>query len=756
MHLGVFVLGTGNHSAGWRWEGAAASNNDLAVIQEIARIAERGKFDLLFISDGLDYGARGSSVVYLPLRADELISVLSAAHDAARPRRHRIDELYANRTTSPASSPRSTTSARAAPPGTSSPARRPKAALNFSRDRSHGPRIALRSAPRNSSMSSRGCGIAGRTARSSPTRRPAVYIDDSKIRPLDHKGRFFQVKGPMNMARCPQGHPVIIQAGGSPSGLELAARTADVVFSVVQELDSAKKAYADLKGRMAKYGRAPDATRRTARRHADHRPSEAEAQDKLELQSWLTPTNAADAGDQPDRLRCLRLPARRAGTAAAAPSEGGRTFTACSTRWRGGENMTLRDLYNLTAAARGHWVICGTRRIADTLEEWFVEGAADGYNILPAYFPGAFADFVDLVVPELQRRGLFRRDYEGTTLRDHFGLRRLTRGFPFRPRARRSARLENKAARRSLSISLFFHARHHDGSARADLRLRTGRRRVIQADLVRSRHRGRQRHANPVRRDRYSVMPQIRGGVLRAGRNHDEPVHRAVAQRAGIGIDRHEIAGAHRDLHRHDHSFLRRRLGSAVLTGRAGASCAMTATPGFVGSGFRTVRVTCAGLSRARPENVSRMLRAAGPRRTMNSVGRMNRIIGTVSIAGSRAAFSSARVMRASRNSAARMRSDWASGVPNLAVCSSVFTTPRIDGHVGAGVQILERHPALGQIGQLGGGDAEFLAQLGPGQFQLARHAHQRSVEAEPRFGADHQQVERIRQAQLHLVRAFL
>ena len=87
------------------------------------------------------------------------------------------------------------------------------------------------------------------------------------------------------------------------------------------------------------------------------------------------------------------------------------------------ENMTLRDLYNLTAAARGHWVLCGTpMTIADTLEEWFVEGAADGYNVLPAYFPGAFDEFVDLVVPELQRRGLFRRDYEGKTLRDHFGL----------------------------------------------------------------------------------------------------------------------------------------------------------------------------------------------------------------------------------------------------------------------------------------------------------------------------------------------
>jgi alkanesulfonate monooxygenase SsuD/methylene tetrahydromethanopterin reductase-like flavin-dependent oxidoreductase (luciferase family) len=107
------------------------------------------------------------------------------------------------------------------------------------------------------------------------------------------------------------------------------------------------------------------------------------------------------------------------------PSEGGRTFHRVLYDMARRQNMTLRDLYNLTAAARGHWVICGTPTgIADTLEEWFVAGAADGYNILPAYFPGAFADFVDLVVPELQHRGLFRRDYAGQTLRDHLGLPR--------------------------------------------------------------------------------------------------------------------------------------------------------------------------------------------------------------------------------------------------------------------------------------------------------------------------------------------
>jgi alkanesulfonate monooxygenase SsuD/methylene tetrahydromethanopterin reductase-like flavin-dependent oxidoreductase (luciferase family) len=193
----------------------------------------------------------------------------------------------------------------------------------------------------------------------------------------------------------------------------------------VQELDSAKKAYADLKGRMSKYGRSPEQLSVLPGVMPIIGASEAEAKEKLNrLQSWLTPTNA------------LTLVTGRIGYDVSGypldgpvppppPSEGGRTFHRVLYDMARRQNMTLRDLYNLTAAARGHWVICGTSTgIADTLEEWFVEGAADGYNILPAYFPGAFADFVDLVVPELQRRDLLRRDYEGPTLRDHLGLPR--------------------------------------------------------------------------------------------------------------------------------------------------------------------------------------------------------------------------------------------------------------------------------------------------------------------------------------------
>jgi N-acetyl-S-(2-succino)cysteine monooxygenase len=424
MHLGVFVLGTGNHSAGWRYESAATSNNELAVIEEIARIAERGKFDLLFVSDGLvmDPGDHPSFLCRF-----EPTSLISAI--AMRTRHIGLGATVSTSFSEPYNVARTFASidhlsqGRAAWNVVTSSAQ--KAALNFSRERhmEHELRYEVANEFVDVVRGLWDCWEDGAIVADKATGR---FIDATKVRPLDHKGRFFQVKGPINMARCPQGHPVVIQAGGSPSGLELAARTADVVFSVVQDLDRAKAAYADLKGRLAKYGRAPEEVAILPGMMPIIGRSEDEAKEKLSLlQSWLTPTNA------------LTLVASRIGydvtghpldapVPAPPEGEGSRAFSRVLFEKARRENMTLRDLYNLTAAARGHWVLCGTpKTIADTLEEWFVEGAADGYNVLPPYFPGAFDDFVDLVVPELQRRGLFRQEYEGRTLRDHFGLKRI-------------------------------------------------------------------------------------------------------------------------------------------------------------------------------------------------------------------------------------------------------------------------------------------------------------------------------------------
>ena len=424
MHLGVFVLGTGNHSAGWRYEGAAVSNLDLSVTREIARTAERGKFDLLFISDGLVMDPGDHPSFLCRFEPTTLISVLSATT--------RHIGLGATVSTSfgePYHVARTFASIDHISNGraawnvvTSSAA---KAAMNFSRERhmDHDLRYEVANEFVDVVNGLWDCWDDGAILADKTT---GGYIDPERVRPLNHRGRFFQIKGPMDIARCPQGRPVIIQAGGSPSGLELAARTADVVFSVVQELESAKTAYADLKGRLAKYGRAPEALAVLPGVMPIIGETDAAAKEKLSLlQSWLTPSNAAILVSSRIGYDVSGYPLD--GPVPAPPPDGNsRTFSRVLFETARREKMSLRDLYNLTAAARGHWVVCGTpQRIADPLEQWFVEGAADGFNILPPYFPGAFADFVDLVVPELQRRGLFRREYGGTTLRDHLGLTRF-------------------------------------------------------------------------------------------------------------------------------------------------------------------------------------------------------------------------------------------------------------------------------------------------------------------------------------------
>ncbi|HEY1936232.1 MAG TPA: LLM class flavin-dependent oxidoreductase [Acetobacteraceae bacterium] len=424
MHLGVFVLGTGNHMAGWRYEGAFTSHMELPVMQEIARIAERGKFDLLFISDAMAMDPTDHPSFMCRFEPTTLISVLSAYTKHIG-----LGATVSTSFSEPFNVARIFGSIDHISGGRAAwnvvTSSNQKTALNFNLDEhlEHEFRYDRANEFVDVVRGLWDCWDDGAIVADKATGR---FIDPDKVRPLNHHGRFFKVRGPVNMARCPQGHPVIIQAGGSPTGLELAARTADVVFSVVQELEPAKAAYADLKARMAKFGRPPEAIAVLPGVMPIVGASDAEAREKLaKLQSWINAGNALT-------LVTSRIGYDVSGHPLDGPvpppplTQGSRTFHNVLYEMARRENMTLRDLFNLTAAARGHWVLCGTPvRIADTLEQWFIEGAADGFNILPAWFPGGFSDFVDLVVPELQRRGLFRRDYEGTTLRDHFGLPRV-------------------------------------------------------------------------------------------------------------------------------------------------------------------------------------------------------------------------------------------------------------------------------------------------------------------------------------------
>ncbi len=301
MHLGVFVLGTGNHTAGWRYEGAATSHIELPVMQEIAQIAERGKFDLLFVSDSVVMEPTDHPSFMCRFEPTTLISVLStmtthvglgATVSTSFSEPFNVARLFG--------SIDHLSGGRAAwNVVTSSNA---KAAQNFNLDEHLEHELRYQRAEEFVDVV-RGLWDCWEDRAIVANKETGQFIDADKVRPLNHHGRFFQVRGPVNQSRSPQGHPVIIQAGGSPSGLELAARTADVVFSVVQELEGARKAYADLKGRMAKYGRAPARDRSVAGRHADHRSQRCRgARATRQTAELADPDQRDDTGCEPHRL----------------------------------------------------------------------------------------------------------------------------------------------------------------------------------------------------------------------------------------------------------------------------------------------------------------------------------------------------------------------------------------------------------------------------------------------------------------------
>lgn len=428
MHLGVFVLGTGNHFAGWRHPGASDNFQSLAVTQAIARIAERGKFDFLFLGDG-PVVSQNMHPSYM-VRPDPLL-LLSAI--AATTTHVGLGATASTTYSEPFSVARSfatldhLSGGRAAWNAVTTSG--PHAAANFGRQ--HPPHDQRYEIAEEFVEVVKGLWDCWDDDAIIADRATGQYIDWTRVRTLDHEGKHFSVKGPLNIGRSPQGHPIILQAGGSERGQELAARTADVVFTVVQDFDEAKAAYASFKARLSRYGRAADDVCILPGIMPILGRTDGEAREKLnQLQSYVDDSSgmgmlAARLGQDftgyslDDPVPDLPLPDTSHGFARAMLSKAKR------------ENMTLRDLYNLTAAARGHFVLCGSvQTVADTLERWFVEKAADGFNIMPAFFPGAFDEFVDLVVPELQLRGLFRKDYAGSTLRDHLGLPRptVTRG----------------------------------------------------------------------------------------------------------------------------------------------------------------------------------------------------------------------------------------------------------------------------------------------------------------------------------------
>uniref|UniRef100_E1T5K6 Nitrilotriacetate monooxygenase component A/pristinamycin IIA synthase subunit A n=1 Tax=Burkholderia sp. (strain CCGE1003) TaxID=640512 RepID=E1T5K6_BURSG len=430
IKLGAFLMETGHHIAAWRHPQAhAAAGLDFAHYAELAQIAERAKFDTIFFADSV--GVRDTDLASLSrtARADhfEPITLLSAL--AAVTKHIGLTATVSTSFNEPYNVARKFASLDHLSAGragwnlvtSSSEAE----AHNFSLDHHFDHALRYERAREFYDVVT-GLWDSWEDDAFVRDKSSGLYFDPTKLHALNHRGTHFKVKGPLNVARAPQGWPVVVQAGASEAGRELAAQTAEVIFVAHQTLDEAQSFYRDVKGRLGKYGRHADDLKIMPGIFPVIGRTQEEADEKFEaLQSLIHPvvgvsllskmTGGVDLSSFPVDGPVPDLP----------ETNGGKSRQRLLLDLARRENLTIRDLYLRIAGARGHQQVVGTpQSIADQLQQWFEEGAADGFNIMSPWLPGGLVEFADQVVPELQRRGLFRTEYEGRTLRENLGLRR--------------------------------------------------------------------------------------------------------------------------------------------------------------------------------------------------------------------------------------------------------------------------------------------------------------------------------------------
>ncbi|MGC2524889.1 MAG: LLM class flavin-dependent oxidoreductase [Stellaceae bacterium] len=428
LHLNLFIHSRGHHEASWRHPAASPlALTDIGYYQDVAQRAEAALFDSVFLADQL---ALGGDVAQAARTWLEPATVLAAVAVATS----RIGMIATASTTY-------------------------TEPFNLARqfaslDHISNGRVAWNIVTSWLATAARNFGGAGQVSHADryvrgeefmavvkalwdswaadavvDDRASGEYARPERIAPINHRGDFYQVAGPLNLPRCPQGRPVLVQAGSSDTGRRFAARHADAVFTAHLEKAAAQEFYADLKTLAAREGRNPDevlilpglsamvgATEAEARRLARELDDLTDPEvgrrrlsnrfgghdfSHLALDRPLSPEDFPD----PDTVEAARS----------------RTEVILNLVRR--DHPTLRQLLGYLAGARGHFVTAGTpEQIANLIEQWFAEGAADGFNIMPPLLPAQLDIFAAEVVPLLQRRGLFRTEYEGRTLREHYGL----------------------------------------------------------------------------------------------------------------------------------------------------------------------------------------------------------------------------------------------------------------------------------------------------------------------------------------------
>jgi len=427
--LNAFLMSTGHHEASWRLpESDPTVDRSVAHYQRLAKIAERGLLDSVFFADSPSLGDEFSSLARRPAQSYDptlLLAAMSVVTD-------RIG-LVATATTT-YDEPYNT-------------ARRFATLDGISHGRA-GWNVVTTSAP----QASANFGLTEQPTHAERYERAREYLevvlglwdgwsddavladkeggvhtDPRRVQVLDHRGRHFQVRGPLNVGRSEQGHPVIVQAGSSPAGIDLAARYAEAVFTAQRSIEDGRAFRERLRTQAAAYGRNPD--------HVKVLPgvvpiiggTVAEAQEiERQLDDLIVAEHAAKY-----LARLIGVPVEELDLDAPLPDDlpepeaeqGNRSRYELIVELGRSEQLTIRQIISRLGGGRGHHTLVGTpEQVADHIQTWAEAGAADGFNVMPQVLPSGLEAFVDEVVPILQRRGLFRTEYAGRTLRDHYGL----------------------------------------------------------------------------------------------------------------------------------------------------------------------------------------------------------------------------------------------------------------------------------------------------------------------------------------------
>ncbi len=433
IKLGAFIPATSQHAAGWRHpESRPQDHLNIDYLIELAKTAERGLFDAYFLADGLSVswgnakeGQRGLGDKPVGFEPVTLFSALSAVTQnlgfiATASTTYEDPYLLARKFASLDHISKGRAGWNVVTTAS------PDTARNFSLEKHPDPKTRYQRAHEFIEVTQKLWDSWEDDAFIYDKSTGEFFHADKVHEPL-HTGQYFNVQGPLNVSRPPQGYPVIVQAGQSEEGRELAGKYAEVIFTAQQNLQDAQEFYRDVKNRLLKYGRHPDDLKIMPGVSIFVAKTEEEAKEKYEFLNnlihpkvGLTLLSGLSGGINLEKYD-LDAPFPTLEDADLNFSSRQQMMIDIARR----HHFSIRQLYQYIASARGHWTLVGTpEQVVDQLQEWFENEGADGFNILPPTTPAGLNDFVDFIVPELQRRGLFRTEYEGSTLRENLGLKR--------------------------------------------------------------------------------------------------------------------------------------------------------------------------------------------------------------------------------------------------------------------------------------------------------------------------------------------